>query len=137
MQDYYDFQDAYETLLRDQIESAGNRVDGDYAAYRNADFGDGAGAVEARVGAVGAIELRLGNFDGAVVGRVEVPRTGGWQQWTTVIAPAQANGVHDLYAVFAGGVHGIVNLNRLRFLPTSQHGTEKLRTGKEREQETR
>jgi hypothetical protein len=36
--------------------------------------------------------------------RLEVPATGGWEQWTTITAPVTASvtGVHDLYFTFTG-----------------------------------
>ena len=52
----------------------------------------------------GAIEVRLDSLGGPQIGRLEVPGTGGWEQWQTLTAnlTATANGTHDLYFCFVG-----------------------------------
>lgn len=51
----------------------------------------------------GVIEVHLDAPDGELIARCAVPRTGGWQKWTTVQAPVTtAKGVRAVYLVFAG-----------------------------------
>ena len=52
----------------------------------------------------GAIELHLDSLGGQLIGRLEVPGTGGWEQWQTLTTDltAIARGHHDLYLVFTG-----------------------------------
>jgi glucosylceramidase len=91
---------------------------GDYALYRNVDFGSSVRSVKMQVasaGSGGAIELRLDSVDGPLVATVAVPVTGGWQTWKTVSAKVTgASGVHDLYLVFTGG-QSVGNVNWFRF----------------------
>lgn len=93
---------------------------GDDIRVMNLDFGAGAGSFEARVAsdsAGGKIELRLGSKTGTLVGTCVVPRTGGWQAWTTVSCKVDgAAGVVDsLYLVFTGGSGDLFNVNWWRF----------------------
>ena len=61
------------------------------------------------------VELRLDGVAGPLVGKVNLPVTGGWQKWTTVSAPVSgAGGQHDLYVVFRGTTD-IGNVNWFRF----------------------
>jgi glucosylceramidase len=105
-------------------QSIGYSEDGDYVAWNQVHFGDGAGSVALRVAsgsAGGAIELRLGSPTGTLVGSVAVQNTGGWGSWTTRTAPISgASGVQSLYVVFRGPPpettpDGIANLNWLTF----------------------
>ena len=58
----------------------------------------------------GAIEIHTDSITGALLGRLEVPDTGGWEQWQTLtadLAPVTSHGealtgIHDLYLVFTG-----------------------------------
>jgi len=78
--------------------------DGDYAAYKNMDFGAGVTSVNARLARAGncggALEFHLDSVSGTLAALVTIPATSGWQTWTTAAAPATATGVHDLYVVF-------------------------------------
>ena len=82
--------------------------DGDYLKVRAVDFGHNSpkkfhvAAASARRG--GTIEVRLDSIGGTVVARVDVPSTGGWEQWKRLKSDASGNvsGVHDLYFVFKG-----------------------------------
>ena len=52
----------------------------------------------------GAIELHLDSVAGQMVCKLNVPGTGGWEQWQTLTADftERVSGVHDLYLVFTG-----------------------------------
>ena len=52
----------------------------------------------------GAIEIRIDSIGGQLLGRLEVPGTGGWEEWQTLTTDLTsiANGSHDLYFVFTG-----------------------------------
>ena len=52
----------------------------------------------------GTIDIRVDSIDGKSLGRLEVPHTGGWEQWQTLSTDltATVTGVHDLYFVFRG-----------------------------------
>jgi len=107
--------------------------DGDYAVYKNVDFGAGVSSVSARLACLqdngqgngggncgGTLEFHLDSSGGTLVASVTIPATGGWQTWqTTSLASASgASGVHDLYLVFkapAGGTTGLGNLNWFQF----------------------
>lgn len=84
-----------------------NIDDEDYIKVRSVDFGSvGAESFTACVSSVkngGMIELRLGSPDGKLIGVLNVPNTGGYDNWklcSTSIENTQ--GVHDLFFVFKG-----------------------------------
>jgi len=84
---------------------------GDYIKLQNVSFGDKSPhTFTARVASGlrgGAIELHLDSLRGQLIGRLEVPATGGWEQWQTLTAQMvngqMVNGkCHDLYITFTG-----------------------------------
>ena len=52
----------------------------------------------------GQIEIRIDSIGGKLLGTVNVPGTGGWEQWQTITTDltAIASGHHDMYFVFKG-----------------------------------
>jgi beta-xylosidase len=52
----------------------------------------------------GQIEVRIDSIKGQLLCRLEVPATGGWEQWQTLTADftERVMGHHDLYFVFTG-----------------------------------
>ncbi len=101
--------------------------DGDYAVYKNVDFGTGVTGVSARMACNpgngghcgGTLEFRLDSTSGTLAASVTVPSTASWQTWNTATASAgSATGVHDLYVVFKappGGTSNLGNLNWFQF----------------------
>ena len=81
---------------------------GDYIKLQAVDFGQRIPRTfTARVASAlrgGAIELHIDSVAGQQLVRMEVPGTGGWEQWTTLTADltTYTTGVHDLYLVFTG-----------------------------------
>ncbi|MDB6152900.1 MAG: gdhB 1 [Chthoniobacteraceae bacterium] len=82
----------------------------------------GSVTVRASSGNVGGkIEFRTGAKDGALIGSVEVPNTGGWDKWIearsepgTAIPPGRA----DIFLVFVNpGKGGLMNLDWVQFNP--------------------
>jgi glucosylceramidase len=107
--------------------------DGDYAVYKNVDFGTGVSTVAARLACLqdngqgngggncgGTLEFHLDSNTGTLIASVTVPSTGGWETWQTT-SPANvsgASGVHDLYVVFnapASGTTSLGNINWFQF----------------------
>jgi arabinoxylan arabinofuranohydrolase len=92
---------------------------GDWAAYKQIDFGNDVSTFTARAGSLsygGTIELHLDHPDGPLVGACEVARTGGWQKWQDFTCPVQgANGVHPLYLVFQGRQGRLFDLFHISF----------------------
>lgn len=77
---------------------------GDWTAVSGVGFGAGASSFTAFVSSKdgGKIELRLDSPEGALVGTLDVPSTGGqWVEASTAVSGAE--GIHDLYLVFGGG----------------------------------
>jgi glucosylceramidase len=102
--------------------------DGDYAVYKNVDFGTGVSSANARLACLqgsgggncgGTLEFHLDSSTGTLVASVAIPSTGAWQTWQTASANASgASGVHDLYVVFrapASGTASLGNLNWFQF----------------------
>lgn len=80
---------------------------GDWTCLRRVDFGDkGPAAIFmdiASIRAAGNIELHADSLGGELIANVEIPRTGGWESFTTVRATAKPiTGVHDIYFAFKG-----------------------------------
>ena len=114
----------------------GYGINASYAKFQAIDFGAGVSSVEVRVANAGNprgpsnIDFRLDSPSGPVIASVEVPDTGGLQNWTTVSGPSSgASGIHDVYVVFRGeGTNG--NLNWFKFgglrrrHPAAAHTTE-------------
>ncbi len=52
----------------------------------------------------GAIEIRIDSIGGKLLGRLEVPGTGGWEQWQTLTTDLTSvvTGHHDVFFVFTG-----------------------------------
>jgi beta-xylosidase len=80
---------------------------GDYIKVREVDFGDQApksftvSAASSLQG--GKIEVRLDSLGAKPIAVVDVPHTGGWEQWKTLKANVnQATGKHDVFFCFAG-----------------------------------
>lgn len=93
---------------------------GDWIKVKGVDFGEaGAASFEASVASAtngGKIELRLDSVDGPLVGTLDVPATGGWQEWTTATCDVEgAQGVHDLYLKFTGGDGYLFNVDWWKF----------------------
>jgi glucosylceramidase len=95
---------------------------GDYAVYKNVDFGNGVNGVSARLACAGncggTLEFHLDSVNGALAASVTIPATAGWQIWTTAAASASATGVHDLYVVFKSppsGTSSLGNFNWFQF----------------------
>lgn len=95
---------------------------GDFAVYKNVDFGAGVTDVNARMACNGncggTLEFHLDSVSGTLAGSVTIPATGGWQNWSTVPGTVSASGVHDLFVVFKaapGGTTALGNVNWFQF----------------------
>lgn len=80
---------------------------GDAMLVRNVDFGNESPvlfkASVASPGFGGQIEVRTDNREGEVIATVDVPVTGGPENWITVAADVKkVRGIHDLYFTFKG-----------------------------------
>ncbi len=89
---------------------------GDYIGFTGVNFGKGATAIDFRVGSQGAkasLEVRLGAPDGELIGSVDIPSTGGWQNWQTITCEiAETKGRQDVYFVFVSENGGyLFNVN--------------------------
>lgn len=81
---------------------------GDYIMVKNLNFGSGAprtfGASVASALRGGTLEVRLDSPEGDLIASLDVPGTGGWENWRYIETPALAEvpGLHDIYFVFKG-----------------------------------
>lgn len=80
---------------------------GGYIKVRAVDFGKGASEFSASVAAGidgGILEVRLDDAKGTKIAQIEIPRTGGWEDFKTLTATLseQVSGIHDVYFVFQG-----------------------------------
>lgn len=83
---------------------------GDWVGVGNVDFGSkGAKSFKANVSSAsgGKIEVRLDSTGGTLVGTLNVPNTGGMQNWKEVETSIKgATGMHKLFFVFTGNGNG-------------------------------
>lgn len=100
---------------------------GDWVALGNVDFGSaGANTFYATIASTlgGKIEVRLDSVTGPLVGTLTVPSTGGTQNWTEVQTTISgANGVHNVFFVFSGGMGNLFDWDSWRFNPASTNTT--------------
>ena len=81
---------------------------GDYIKLQAVDFGRNfPRTFTARVASGlrgGTIEVRVDSLKGQLLTRLQVPGTGGWEEWQTLVADitSKVEGVHDLYFAFTG-----------------------------------
>ncbi|HBM79880.1 MAG TPA: glycosyl hydrolase, partial [Clostridiaceae bacterium] len=79
-----------------------------YAGYRGIDFGSGAAGITVHVQSGnqgGFIDVKLDSIDGSIVGTVDIPALGNWNDWTDILTnidDSQAKGVHNVYLIFRG-----------------------------------
>lgn len=81
---------------------------GDYAVYKNVDFGKGAISFKSMVASELAtnIELRLNSPTGTLIGTLKVAITGGWGEYEEqVCSISDVTGINDLYLIFTGPVN--------------------------------
>lgn len=100
---------------------------GDWIQVKGVDFGSGAKSFEARVasGASGGkIEIRLDSATGTLIGTLNVPATGGWQEWVTEKCDvSNVTGVHDVFFKFTGGSSYLLNFSKWKFISASSAPT--------------
>jgi hypothetical protein len=99
--------------------------DGDYAVYKNINFGTGVSTVTARLACDqasggncgGTLQFHLDSLNGTLIASVAIPSTGGWETWQTTPAAnvSAASGVHDLYVVFAAPTSGTTSLGNFNW----------------------
>jgi DUF1680 family protein len=100
-------------------QAVGYIENGDYAVYKNMDFGNGAVSFIARTTSAssgGKIEIRLDSATGTLVGTCEVPVTGGWQNFVdSKTSVSNVSGKHDIYLKFTGESGYLFNVNWFKF----------------------
>lgn len=65
----------------------------------------------------GLIEIRLGDAKGTLIGQVDVPNTGGWQNWTKITSRLNTtlNGTQKITLVYKGKGEYLFNVNWFKF----------------------
>jgi Carbohydrate binding module (family 6) len=111
--------DAESGVKYDNFNGLGYANGGDWAEYKQLDFGTGitkfSANVATLVGYGGSIELRLDGVAGKLIGTLNVSPTGAWSNYTLQsTAVSGVTGVHDLYLVFKGG-QGVANVENFSF----------------------
>lgn len=109
-------------------ENVGYIENGDYAVYKNIDFGSGAKSFQARVASGssgGNIEIRLDRINGTLIGTCPVAGTGAWQNWNDVkCSVSGVSGKHDVYLKFTGGSGYLFNLNWFKFTTSASNASK-------------
>jgi hypothetical protein len=94
--------------------------DGDWAACKYLDFGEGVSSFHARAGSLaygGRIEVRIDQPDGPLLCVCDVSHSGGWHKWRAACADVKTpvSGTHALYLVFRGGRGRLFDLDSFWF----------------------
>lgn len=100
-------------------ENVGFIENGDYAVYRNIDFGSGATDFQARVASNssgGKIEIHIDSINGTLIGTCSVAGSGAWQTYVDAsCSTSRVSGKHDVYLKFTGGSGYLFNINWFKF----------------------
>ena len=92
---------------------------GDWIKIRGVDFGKGAKTIEASVASAtngGSMEIHLNSPTGALLGTLNVKKTGDSQNWTVQsIKVTKVKGVQDIFFVFKGGEGDLFNFDWWKF----------------------
>lgn len=127
----YNSQSGIQKVTCDEgTEAIGYTENGDYAVYKNVDFGSGAANFQSRASSAtsgGNIDIRLDSITGPLVGTCSVAGTGDWQTFRDVSCNVSGvSGKHDLYLEFTGESGYLINLNWFKFgeevIPTEKLG---------------
>ena len=118
-----DFQNqlGVQRVETDSSSLAENIGNGDWVLYGRIDLGNSAmkadsfliSAAVSNTG--GAIELRLDEPTGTLIGTCQITSTGGLAKWQRFACPVTASGVHDLYLCFKGGADVLFNIKDFSF----------------------
>ena len=116
----YNNQSGIQNVTCDEgTEAIGYTENGDYAVYKNIDFGNGATSFKARASSAtngGKIEVRLDSITGPLVGTCSVAGTSDWQTFSDASCNVSGvSGKHDLYLKFTGESGYLINLNWFTF----------------------
>ncbi len=116
----YSNQSGIQNVTCDEgTEAIGYIENGDYAVYRNVDFGSVAASFKARTSSAtngGKIEIRLDSITGPLAGTCTVAGTSDWQTFIDASCDVSGvNGKHDLYLKFTGESGYLFNLNWFQF----------------------
>ncbi|WP_028661477.1 ThuA domain-containing protein [Saccharomonospora saliphila] len=122
--EYFTSSSGIRVVSQEGAES-GNRIgdinDGDWISFTPVNF-SGIDEVSLRVSAPdgrgGAVELRAGAADGPVVATVDVPATGGWNDYVQLppVEVTDPGGTTELFAVFRGEMASPFDLDSLTFV---------------------
>jgi len=112
--------DAVNGLKWDNFNGLGYASNGDWAEYKNINFGSSTNWFGANVaglsGKTGSIQIRLDSPTGPLMGTLKVNPSGAWNKYTYQYTQiSKTTGVHNLFLVFVGTSDGIANLENFRF----------------------
>lgn len=132
----------YNSMKGVQIEPATGDIghnlsylnNGDWTTYEGIVFGSGNSpqTFTASVASPydgGILEIRLGGTSGGLIGEIDIPNTGGWQNWTKVSCKLNKaiNGTQTITLVFRGngGKDGyLYNLNWFKFIKAGEENVQ-------------
>lgn len=134
----FDAQSGVQTQASSDIGGGlnlGHIDDDDWCRYDNIPM-DGASIFKARVARPsgrtdGRIEVRLDSLSGTLIGSIDVPETGGWNDWETIETNLTSiTGTHSIYLVFtkigSGSGNGLFDLNWFEIDIAAQGPTQTL-----------
>jgi len=99
--------------------NVGSISDGDWLMFSNINLSE-VHSISARLShknsSEGTVEIRLNSETGTLIGTLNVPNTGNWQNWETVTAELDdVLGIYDVYLVFNHPSYYVCNINWLQF----------------------
>lgn len=136
----YAYFDAFDTIQAEDFcstegaskgdEYIGSIFNGDWVLFENVNFGTGtAFGIELNLAkahdVATHVEIHLDGMEGTPIATVEVPNTGAWTAWETVIASIEeTSGTHDVYLVFTSTDENeaVANVESFLFLSECELG---------------
>lgn len=113
------FNDYFGIFGENNGANIGYIENGDWAMYKEIDFGKGAASAAVRASALlegGTIEFRLDGVNGSLIGTCPVTNTKGWDNFSDFdCGISNAEGIHDLYLVFRGSSGYLFNIQSFWF----------------------
>jgi Carbohydrate binding module (family 6) len=107
---------------------------GSYVVFKGYDFDSGVAAFKARVAGKSdcTMEIHLDGLLGPVMGKCQIKKSGGWQQWQDIYCEVDnsQSGIRDIYLIFYGeGAGALVNLQSCVFLKSISSSTKEVPAG--------
>ena len=121
-----DYDNAYGTKIESCSDTGGGENigsirNGHWVMYRNLSLSE-VRSIRTRLAGKNSgctLEVRLDTESGQLIGTIDIPQTGDWQEWETVSVNLDSTaGFHDVYFIFRTSGTWVASFNWFQFTPT-------------------